>query len=586
MNLLLKYSSPSILSPSILSPLSDRVVDCTDRKIRVCIIGAGIGGMTAAHYLAQHPDAFDVTIIERNPIVGGQARSSQRLDGLHTEYCWHAVAEGYHHLTRLLGDLEDSDGNSMLIHLKRLDDYYYVTKHGPVHNWMNSFLSNFPNGLNTLRELVPDITLWDIIKLRHLSWYIQTLPDTDLSDQDEITWRDFLQKWSLKPSLLRWLIDSTSIYLGMEYNDLSAYMMIRLLRKKGRSEYLPEVGSFFMFDGPMNDVWLNPWQKYLEKLGVHFFMDTKVTHFQFHEYTINKVHSVHIPTRRHLSVECDYVINALSIEGIARIYPLPHSRLRLSRLASLSHQIQTQVLFYFKKRLPIKDTTVFVFPDTPWFLMARHEGSFWDLSCGDYLSCGIGIWDVVGLYGKTALECTRNELVRECWDQMQMDSTMNELPIPVIYTKSDIWSEFVYDHKTMKLTTSQPKFSNNVGTYKYRPNVYDDHLSNLFHATAYTKTYQHVFNMESAVEAGVRAANQLLPEKGKPQNVIVVPTPPSNSTRMWRSIRLASRTIRRGITTFFRYLYIQMTSCGGSRNILPPLHQRQHQRQHSLGYAI
>ncbi|KAK4186977.1 hypothetical protein QBC35DRAFT_411438 [Podospora australis] len=44
-------------------------------KKRVLIVGAGAAGMSCAHHLAQHPDKFDVTLIEATNYCGGQAFS-------------------------------------------------------------------------------------------------------------------------------------------------------------------------------------------------------------------------------------------------------------------------------------------------------------------------------------------------------------------------------------------------------------------------------------------------------------------------------------------------------------------------------
>ncbi|KAK4656909.1 hypothetical protein QC762_208300 [Podospora pseudocomata] len=45
------------------------------KKKRVLVVGAGAAGMSCAHHLAQHPDMFDVTLIEATNYCGGQAFS-------------------------------------------------------------------------------------------------------------------------------------------------------------------------------------------------------------------------------------------------------------------------------------------------------------------------------------------------------------------------------------------------------------------------------------------------------------------------------------------------------------------------------
>ncbi|KAI0743733.1 FAD/NAD(P)-binding domain-containing protein [Daedaleopsis nitida] len=42
---------------------------------RVCIVGAGASGMSAAYALSKHPDKFQVTVFDKQPVAGGMATS-------------------------------------------------------------------------------------------------------------------------------------------------------------------------------------------------------------------------------------------------------------------------------------------------------------------------------------------------------------------------------------------------------------------------------------------------------------------------------------------------------------------------------
>ena len=57
--------------------------------MKICVVGAGIGGLTAAHKLAK--EGHEVHIYEQNAEVGGQARSRYTSDGEHSEYCLHVT---------------------------------------------------------------------------------------------------------------------------------------------------------------------------------------------------------------------------------------------------------------------------------------------------------------------------------------------------------------------------------------------------------------------------------------------------------------------------------------------------------------
>lgn len=46
-----------------------------DQQKHIVIVGAGAAGMSCAATLAQHPDKFKVTLLEKGNVCGGQATS-------------------------------------------------------------------------------------------------------------------------------------------------------------------------------------------------------------------------------------------------------------------------------------------------------------------------------------------------------------------------------------------------------------------------------------------------------------------------------------------------------------------------------
>ena len=42
---------------------------------RICIVGAGASGMSAAYALSRHPDKYEVTVYDKESVAGGMATS-------------------------------------------------------------------------------------------------------------------------------------------------------------------------------------------------------------------------------------------------------------------------------------------------------------------------------------------------------------------------------------------------------------------------------------------------------------------------------------------------------------------------------
>lgn len=57
------------------SVMSQQPLKAQDGRKKVLVVGAGAAGMSAAHHLSQHPDKFNVTLVEAVDYCGGQAFS-------------------------------------------------------------------------------------------------------------------------------------------------------------------------------------------------------------------------------------------------------------------------------------------------------------------------------------------------------------------------------------------------------------------------------------------------------------------------------------------------------------------------------
>jgi uncharacterized protein with NAD-binding domain and iron-sulfur cluster len=81
-------------------------------KKRIIIIGGGIAGLSAAHFLCDYPE-FEVILYESQSDVGGQARS---MFGkyCYIEYSWRIFGSVYHNINKIIDQIGANDNFAFL----------------------------------------------------------------------------------------------------------------------------------------------------------------------------------------------------------------------------------------------------------------------------------------------------------------------------------------------------------------------------------------------------------------------------------------------------------------------------------------
>lgn len=495
---------------------------------KVIILGGGIGGLSAAHELSKYPDDFDVTIMERNSILGGQAAEYITATGDHTALCWHAVSNNYKYFLDIMDEIIDEAGIKVISHLKPINRFVYAFEQENYIELENAFITtNLPTIISSLEKIYKrKISIKDKYRLLAMYVYALSICDDRLKDYDKILWKDYI--CDISPDIKRWILDSTSIFLGMEYNKISVHFMFTIMRSSGKDTKLDKTNVFYSFDDSMYKVLYKPWKVYLESRGVKIILKTDIEKIHYIE-NFNTISTITVRNAKcgpKCSQKCnikhvkkpsnysaDIFINSMGGDSMAKLHPVESSRNKFEELYNAGRQIQTQVLYYLPYKLqPLGTTpTVLIIPNSVWFLMVKIEGDIWELSHYDLLSCGIGIWDTPGLNGKKAIECTREELAVECWNQI--NKYCHNLKLSSTLPRWDIWDSFKFNNTTKELDTFEPKFSNNVNTLSVRPDYQDSSIVNLYHGNAIAKTTMNIYNMESAAEAGISVARIILEKK-------------------------------------------------------------------------
>lgn len=508
--------------------------------LRVCILGGGVGGLVAAHRLVRANPRLQVTLVERNPEVGGQARSRWQVENEgetehreHHELCWHVVGKGYACLGPLLADIPDKNGASTVqSHLRPMSRFLYGRSIGDATKFKDEVGQSFvvtptiSSFLGGIEDLGGHLTFKDKVRLAWLWAFMSTCSPERMHQLDDVAWHEMLD--GLSDEAKKWIVDPPSIYLGMDTSRLSTAVMFNMFRA---SRDVPELAAndFWCFDGPINDVWFEPWVKHLVDASVDIKLNTVIDHVETKQD--GSILAVHVKRQDSWSaerIEADYFINALSPEQAALLLPACAAQGHLSRLAELGRQVQTQVLFTVDSPIEWQLPSAVILPDSAWCVMVRPEAPLWEGAnelgapdgTQDILSAGIGIWHKPGpLFHKPAKECTHDEIVQEVWYQMhQSKGLMDYLSMPKAFTDARIWHSYEFDDISKRFDTWEPKFSNSTGTLALRPDcrVPDAQVPNLFHGAAYAMTEASIYNMESAAEAGTRAAQSLLEHIGTP----------------------------------------------------------------------
>lgn len=494
-------------------------------------MGAGVGGLSTAHKLARK--GHEVHIFERNPEVGGVARSMYRKNGEHSEYCWHVFMKGYTSLIPILQEIPFR-GATVADQLKAITQYcygregdHYLIEHG------SSFMgSHSVSALNVQgRKLGYSFSLGDMWKLTLLYFFVNSSHPKRFENYDNLLWSDFMA--SLSTDVKKLVIDSVGCYLGMQPNCVNSHAMLHLLRKGSIVPSFSDkhrlkdgrIPLCYSLNGPTNEHWLEPWTQLLSDKGVQIHLNTGIKEIRCEGGEVKEI--VLSDERGDRNLQYDYYVNSLDVLSFGNLLQGADSlKTKMLELSRRSYQVQTQVILRLREKVHFGEPTIVMLTDTPWFIMYRPEAPLWDIPLGkgkevsgELLSVGIGVWHKKGiLYDKPAVECTEQEIINEVWEQMRTSSGHMKLfktdtgktMYDVVYSSYDVWHSFSYDPKQGRMDTWEPKFSNNVGTVALRPTTYDPVLTNLVHANAYTRTDNNLYNMDSAAEAGVRAANLIM----------------------------------------------------------------------------
>ena len=501
----------------------------------VAIVGGGVGGLSAAHELAER--GFSVTVYERQATFGGKARSMTvpgsgtggRKD-LPGEHGFRFFPGFYKHVTDTMRRIPFGDHNGncadnlvqatriLLARAGTLDPLWVARFPETVDDFRTAFLALFDS---------LDIPHHEIVHfVNRLLGIATSCEERHLAEFEPVPFWDFIGARTRSENYRRYLGQGmTRSLVAMRAEDSSTRTVGRILLQLFYGILVP--GGIFdrLLTGPTNDVWIDPWRRHLtEHLGVVLEPNAALRSLNL---AGDRLRSVTIEQGGRLTeVTADFYIAAVPLEvmkgfvtpDIARAAP------SLSRLGELRTEWMNGIQFYLETDRPLADGHT-IFLDSNWALTSISQRQFWrdyDLShygtgrVGGILSVVISNWTAPGNFNArpAMAAATRDEIKDEVWAQLK--AALNGPGRPTI--EDDNLVDWFLDPDIQlpnpgSVTNAEPLLINHAGSLALRPEAHTE-IGNLLLAADYVRTYTDLATMEAANEAARRAANAILALSG------------------------------------------------------------------------
>ncbi|HTT63031.1 MAG TPA: FAD-dependent oxidoreductase [Bryobacteraceae bacterium] len=498
----------------------------------VAILGGGVAGLSAAHELAER--GFSVRVYERKPVWGGKARSipvpGSARDGrrpLPGEHGFRFFPGFYKHVTDTMRRIPFGANGNTLNNLTVATRILLARSNQAEITW----LARRPASLSDFRVFLLELFTPLGVPVDELSYFVDRLlivatscSERRLAEFENISWWDFIAAPRMSRTYQAYLgegLTRSLVAMRAEESSTRTVGVTQLQLLYGL--ICPDRVFDRLLSGPTDDVWIDPWIQYLKKLGVEFCPGNRVVAI---ETAGGRVTGTIVETASgRSSITADYYIAALPVEVMSALMTdeLKSAAPSLANLDKLATRWMNGIQFYLAQDVPLVNGHA-IYLDSPWALTSISQRQFWtnvDFSqLGDgtvqgILSVDISEWQAQGVvYGKTARECTAEQIKEEVWTQLKQHLNVGGAT-PIADSNLVAWfldPDIEYPNPSAA-TNAEPLLINTAGSLQYRPEAQVE-LQNLFVASDYVRTYTDIACMEAANEAARRAVNCLLLSAG------------------------------------------------------------------------
>ena len=516
-------------------------------KPTIAILGGGVAGMSAAQELGER--GFSVSVYEMKPVPGGKSRSVDVPDSAVGDNRALPGEHGFRFFPRFYKHVTDSmkripvEGTTRTVFDNLVDTTQIAMPQYDKPAIMT--VAKFPNSMAAFMELIADLEedyrLTNPHNGEFFAWHVlrfaTSCPERRQHEYESIVWWDFIEA------------DGQDA----EYKNLFAHGITRsLVAAQAQKASTRTIGAIFLqlqidimseggssdriLNAPTHDAWTKHSSAHLERLGVDYHLNAKVKEILVDGTKVTGAVVEEGGVER--TVTADYYILAVPVEKadpllnrvdaagdrLPSVSDLDPSLRSLTELKEDVRWMNGLQIYLTGDDVPITHGHA-IYVDSTYALTTVSQHQFWkdtDLSkMGDgtitgIISVDISEWEVAGLNGKFANQCTKGEIMDEVWAQLKKSlnvegtEPLRDEHLHSWYLDSDI---VFFDEDGIPHRNEEPLLVNNVNTWSLRPRAYTA-IPNFFLAADYVQTFTDLATMEGANEAARRATNAILEATG------------------------------------------------------------------------
>ncbi|MFC7073694.1 FAD-dependent oxidoreductase [Halovenus rubra] len=486
----------------------------------IAVVGGGIGGLSAAHELVDR--GFDVTVFEANDRFGGKARSMDATDGpnpLHGEHGFRFFPAFYRHVFETMERIPDGNG-TVADNLVETEQTLIAAVDGPERVASSATPDSIQGWLDAARPaFAEDLPRTDVAFLLERLLYLLTACESRREEElDEVSWWEFIDAENRSPEFRDRLGYAVQSLVALRPQVGSARTVGSIYTQLLFGQMNPQRPTEQILNAPTSEAWIEPWVDYLDAHGVTLHSGRPAQAF---EASGERIDTLVLADGERISADAFVLAVPVEVAPSFVSSEMAAAAPELSDIDRLDTAWMNGVQFYLTEDVQLSRGHQ-VYADAPWALTSISQRQFWpeyDIegrgpdAVEGVLSVIASDWDTPGiLHGKPARECTREEIQSEIWAQLKthLNTEESRLSDEMLV---DTFLDPAIVESTSGVTNQSPLLINTVGSLKNRPPA-NVGIDNLVVASDYVRTNSDLASMESANEAGRRAANALFEQYG------------------------------------------------------------------------